>query len=111
MTSFNPRSGRRVYGKGKVSRRAARRDGNELEIVVALEAIGADVVKLDNPDLLVGFRGVNWLLEVKNPAGLNRVSDDQEQFMVDWRGGRVAVVRTADEALMAVGAIRKDGRV
>ena len=51
-------------------RRAAKIDANQTEIVKALRQVGASVQSLAStgkgcPDLLVGFRGVNWLLEVK----------------------------------------------
>ena len=55
-------------------RRDARRDDNEYEIIQALEAIGCTVRRLDRPvDLLVGYRASNYLIEVKNPHGLNRL--------------------------------------
>ena len=47
-------------------RYAARRDANEGEIVRALEKVGASVLRLHDIDLLVGFRGRNYLLEVKD---------------------------------------------
>lgn len=47
------------------------RDGNEREIVDALEAHGATVQRQagrnGRPDLLVGYGGQNTLMEVKNP--------------------------------------------
>ena len=52
-------------------RRAAKIDANQTEIVKALRQVGASVQSLAStgkgcPDLLVGFRGVNWLLEIKD---------------------------------------------
>ena len=88
-----------------IHRWAKSRDSNELQIVEALEAIGAWVVRLDTPcDLLVGWRGKNWLLEVKHPK---RVSRKDQAAQAQWRAGwpgQVAVVTTVDEALAAVGA-------
>ena len=52
-------------------------------------------------DLLVGFRGANYLLEVKTSKGKLRAS--QERFLGRWRGQAV-VVRTLTEALQAIGA-------
>ena len=48
-----------------------RTDGNQAEVVAALQAYGASVQSLAGvgkgcPDLLVGFRGVTYLLEVKD---------------------------------------------
>ncbi len=80
-----------------------RLDANHLEIVRALEAVGATVEPKGPLDLLVGFRGANYLIEVKTAKGKLRAS--QERFMADWRGQAV-VVRSAQEALQTIGASR-----
>lgn len=102
-----------------IHRRAARRDPNEAEIVKALEAVGATVLRLsmpDAPDLLVGFRGVDTLIEVKSPEGPRggtrhskgqHLSDDQAKWHAAWRGRPPVVVRTVEEALAAIGAVPK----
>lgn len=86
---------------------ARKRDANEAEIVAALERVGATVAELDKPvDLVVGYRGVNFLLEVKNgnqPPSWQRMTEDQQRFFDTWQG-RAAVVRNVDEALEAIGA-------
>ena len=87
-----------------------RNDANTDAIVEALEAVGATVTRLGNPlDLLVGRRGTNYLLEVKTASGKLRAS--QKRFLSLWRG-QAAVVRSADEALHAIGADahREDAR-
>ena len=77
----------------------AKNDANHKEIVTALQAIGCTVWQLGRPlDLLVGFRGKNVLLEIKNPDGRNRVEPDQQQFINEWRG-QSAVVRSVGEAI------------
>lgn len=83
---------------------AAKRDKIEPDIIKALEFVGATVEQLskrDVADLLVGFRGVNYLLEVKSGAA-GRVSDGQQNWQDSWRG-MVAVVRSVDEALEVLG--------
>lgn len=96
-------------------RRAANRDKGEGEIVGALRAVGATVVFLsmtDVPDLLVGFRNANYLLEVKNELGPRggagrdgqHLSDGQKTWHRDWHG-QCRVVRSPLEALTAIGAI------
>lgn len=93
--------------------RAARVDDNQGEIVRALEKIGAVVVSLASlgdgcPDLLVGFRGKNFLLEIKNPKGRGaRLTPDQEVFHSTWVG-QVAIVYTVAGALGAIEAIWKE---
>jgi hypothetical protein len=95
-------------------RRAARIDPNQREIVEALRRLGCSVQPLHTvgggvPDLLVGWRGRNFLLEVKRPfgprGGASAVSlnDEQRLWHEVWRG-HAAVVRTVDDALEAVGA-------
>ena len=62
----------------KVLRYDAKRDANEPEIVEALEAVGAKVLRLDDVDLLVGYRDRLYLLEVKTPTG--RLNKKQQKF-------------------------------
>ena len=88
-------------------RRRGKPDGNQAEIVEAYRGVGASVLSLaglgdDAPDLLVGFR-LNYLVEVKNPDGRDRLSDGQKVFHATWRGWPVAVVRTTEEALDVIG--------
>lgn len=85
-------------------------DANQAPIATGLRQVGASVISLhrvgdDCPDLLVGFRGVSYLLEVKNPDGRDRVSEGQERFIEDWRGGPAVVVRSLQEALEVIGAL------
>lgn len=86
---------------------ARKRDANEPEIIEALEAAGASVFVLDKPlDLLVGFRGETFLLEVKNgaqPPSWQRVTDAQREFISGW-AGQYAIVNSKESALAAIGA-------
>ena len=91
-------------------RRAARVDGNQVEIVMALRQIGASVapchaVGQGFPDLCVGWNGNTYLLEVKDPTKPvrdQRLTPSQVKFHESWRG-HVAVVRNVKEALDAIG--------
>lgn len=86
---------------------ARKRDANEPEIIAALEAAGATVFPLDKPlDLLVGFRGQTFLLEVKNgaqPPSWQRVTPAQSSFIARW-AGHYAIVNSPQAALDAIGA-------
>ena len=83
-----------------------KRDANEREIVDALVKAGATVARLDQPvDLLVGFRGQTFLLEVKNPNGKNRLQKSQVEFLDTWNGAPVAIVHDTGEALTAIGLV------
>ena len=86
-------------------RTAARSDANQREIVEALRRVGATVEVLSDvgrgvPDLLVGWRSVNYLLEVKASKGA--LTETQTIWHTLW-SGQVSVVRTVDEAFDAIG--------
>lgn len=88
-------------------------DANQAPIVDALREVGAHVVYLKQPvDLLVGWRSNTFLLEVKRPLGPrggkngSTLTPDQTDFFRDWRGGTLVVVRSVDEALAAIGALK-----
>ena len=90
-------------------RRAAKIDANQPEIVAALQAIGASVaitsaVGKGFPDLVVGLRGRNWLLELKDGSlspSRRKLTPDQIEFKAKWRG-HWAVVSSAGEAIEVV---------
>ncbi len=94
-------------------RRAARVDANQSEIVDALRKVGATVQPLHTvgkgcPDLLVGYRGENHVLELKDgskPPSARKLTDDELEWHDSWRG-RVFVVNDVREALIAIGALR-----
>lgn len=83
-------------------------DRNANEIVSALREAGCVVRFIEFahgiagcPDVLVGRAGSTFLLEIKAKRG--RLSDEQVKFHADWRGGTLAVVRSVEDALRAVG--------
>lgn len=92
-------------------RRAARVDENQPQIVSGLRTAGCTVTSLAAvgngcPDLLVGFRGTNHLLEVKNPEkdpNKQKLTPDQMIWHLGWNGD-VHIVYTIEDALDAVGA-------
>ena len=81
-----------------------KRDANQAEIVKALESVGASVLDLADvgrgcPDLLVGYAGREWLMEIKTQHG--ELLPDQVDFIRTWHGA-VHVVRSIDEALAVI---------
>ena len=87
-------------------RTAARVDGNQAEIVKALRGIGASVLmtyQLKNCfDLLVGYRGHNFIMEVKDPKqppSKRKLTEGEEGFRASWRGGIYHIVESADQAI------------
>lgn len=89
--------------------RARRVDDNQGELVAALRAIGCSVCDLSGVgcgvnDLLVGFRGRNVLIEVKDgakPPSARKLTPAQVIFRAEWRG-QYAVATTVDEAIAIV---------
>jgi hypothetical protein len=84
-------------------RRNARRDENEPAIRKAVESLGATWQPLSiagGPDAVIGFRGENFLMEVKQPKGKLRAS--QEAWHGRWRGAAVIVARTPADAVAAL---------
>lgn len=80
-----------------------RRDANEKEIIEALRSHGCSVRQLSVkglPDLIVGYRGQNFVMEVKTEKG--KLTPDQEQTINNWMG-EIHIVRTPEEALKVIG--------
>jgi Holliday junction resolvase len=85
-------------------------DANQPEIVRALRQAGCSVLSISNmgkgcPDLLVGIRGQNFLMEIKDPSrkpSEQLLTDDEETFHMAWTG-QVAVIKTIEQALAVVG--------
>lgn len=87
-------------------RRRGRIDGNQQIVIAYLRRFGATVEILSNvgggcPDLLVGFRGVNLLVEVKDPSqskSTRALTPAQKEWHASWKG-RVHIIETPEEAL------------
>lgn len=87
-------------------RQASKVDRNQAEIVKALRQAGATVQSLHAvgqgcPDLLVGWRGMNILIEVKDgskPPSRQKLTPDQQDWMRMWTG-QVEVANTVDGAI------------
>lgn len=93
-----------------MTHRAAKVDRNQAEIVKALRDSGATVQPLHRvgqgcPDLLVGWRGKNYLIEVKDWQA-SKSDRMLRETQVEWHGGwkgQVAKVETVDAALAVLG--------
>lgn len=84
----------------------ARVDANQKEITDALRDIGATVQPIHTvgkgcPDLLVGYHGLNILLELKDgeksPSRI-KLTPAEKEWHDNWFG-QVAIVKSKDEAL------------
>jgi hypothetical protein len=73
-----------------------RSDGNAKEIIDAMRKMGASVEIIDRPvDILVGYRGVTAIAEIKTPRG--KLQASQKAFLDGWRG-LSRVIRDVDDA-------------
>jgi Holliday junction resolvase len=93
-------------------------DANQREIVAALRGVGCTVQHLHTvgqgcPDILVGCRGTNLLMELKDhrrPPSARKLTPDEVEWHERWRG-QVVVVSSVEEALLAVASPQVgDGR-
>jgi hypothetical protein len=85
-------------------RQIARVDTNQTEIVAAARKLGAGVLHLHQvgqgcPDLLLGARGINYLIEIKMPGA--DLTPQEAQFHL-WWPGQVAVVRSVEELVEVI---------
>lgn len=90
-------------------RRAARVDDNQRQIIDALRKIGATVQPIHQlgkgvPDILVGFRDRNLVLEIKDgkkPPSARKLTEDEFVWHANWKG-QVAVVESVEQAIQIV---------
>lgn len=91
---------------------AAKIDANQNEVVKALRQVGCTVQSLASvgkgtPDLLIGFRGVNLLFEIKDgskPKSSRKLTPDQVIWHSGWNG-KVYVVESVDQALEVINSL------
>jgi len=87
-------------------RYAARVDANQDQIVSALRAAGAYVWIIGLPvDLLVGYKGHSFLMEIKTTSK-KRLTKLQADFFENWTGGTVCRIDSPEAALRMIGVIR-----
>jgi hypothetical protein len=95
-----------------VLRRRARVDINQKEITEALRAAGASVhpthmVGKGFPDLTVGWRGINYFMELKDgnaPLSQQKLTKEEAEWHSKWRG-TIFIVKSVREALEVIGAV------
>jgi hypothetical protein len=87
-------------------RYAARVDKNQEQIVAALRAVGAYVWIIGLPvDLLVGYKGHTFLVEVKD-GPRKRLTALQEDFFANWSGSTLARIDGPEAALRMIGVVK-----
>lgn len=92
-----------------------RTDVNHVAIKLAFSHLGCSVADArlmgqGFPDLVIGYRGQNLLVEVKKPRGPRAKADDrkdtQKDFAATWKGQAPAIVRTIDDVQKLVSEIQ-----
>jgi hypothetical protein len=86
-------------------RYAARVDANQTQVVSALRSAGAYVWVIGLPvDLLVGYNGQTFLVEIKNgpSKALTRL---QQDFFGNWIGGGLHRINGPEDALRMIGVL------
>lgn len=87
-------------------RRAARIDANQTAVVSALRAAGAYVWIIGLPvDLLVGYKGHTFLVEVKD-GPRKRLTALQQNFFDNWSGSTLARIDGPEAALRMIGVVK-----
>lgn len=90
--------------------RGKRVDANQVQIVEQLRRLHISVQYLHTigkgcPDLLLGFRNKNFLIELKDSLktpSKKKLTDDEQEFFNTWNG-QVNKCETLDEILKVVG--------
>ena len=91
-------------------RRKSRVDSNQPVIVTALRRVGATVtpthmVGAGFPDIVCGFRGVTYTMEIKDgalPPSARKLTPDEARWHSMWAGHK-CIVKSPEEALEAIG--------
>ncbi len=90
-------------------RRAANVDVGQSAVVKYLRSLGMSVQPIHTlgkgvPDLLVGWRGQNFLLELKDgtkPSSAQKLTTAEDKWHKAW-GGQVAITNSPEAAALAV---------
>lgn len=87
-----------------------RRDACHKDIVAAFRALGCSVRDTsqlgdDGPDLLVGFMGRDFQVELKSAGGA--LSEDQAEFHDGWLGHRPVTLYSVEQATKWVQETRR----
>lgn len=88
-------------------RKIGRVDANQKELVKQLRLIGASVAITSNVgsgfvDIVVGYRGINYLFEIKDgdkPPSQRKLTKDEMKFHDNWQGD-CHVVNNIDDCFL-----------
>jgi len=85
-------------------------DRNQGQIVRTFRQFGATVCHLHQvgggcPDLLIGYRNANLLVEVK--TGTGKLRETQKVFVATWKGLKPTIVRNREDVINLLETIRE----
>jgi len=92
-------------------RRAAKIDKNQPEIVKALRKINGVSVQLGMDDILIGYKGINYWIEIKEPETVSNVTNEvqpskikpsQHELLANWKG-QYHICWNIDQILKIIG--------
>jgi len=86
----------------RTHRRAAKVDANQPEIVKALRAINGVTVELGMDDLLIGYKGANYWIELKEVGKEKQIKPHQAMLAEKWKG-QYLITSSLDEILELMG--------
>lgn len=87
-------------------RQAARIDANQPEIVKALRKLDGVSVELDKDDLLVGYKGATYWIEIKTSAKA-KVKESQKKLLREWQG-HYAICWTVEMVMYEIGYLKPE---
>jgi len=96
-----------------LARRAKKIDSNQREIVKALRAIPGVTVQVDMSDILVGYKGKNYWIELKSPDNVSKktgkvmdsaIKPSQVKLLKEWKG-QYTICYNIDQILKEIGLI------
>ena len=84
---------------------SSRQDANHSAITKDLRLLGYQVIELKSlgggaPDILVAKHGKMCLMEIKVDGGT--LNEKQKEWHNTWQGPEVAIVRTTEQAIIAM---------
>jgi hypothetical protein len=95
--------------------RVRKADDNQAQLVKQMRKIPGLKVRHTHtigqgfPDVVVSFRGVNYLFEIKDPSkppSARKLTEDEQKFHDEWTG-QVAVVETIEDVMDALSLTTK----
>lgn len=93
------------------NRYAAKIDKNQPDIVKALRKINGVTVQLAMDDILIGYKGTNYWIELKEPETISKktgkinesaIKDSQKKLRIEWKG-QYSIVTSLNEILIIMG--------